>query len=142
MPPCKPAPQCKLILPATGKRCGSLALRGQPFCYHHTGKQREYCRERMLNHRLDRLGEQLNAMGAAQLLNFLQQKLAPFVKTFVRNPEVGYTLVYTLDRLAEITTLESILRQFLQQNQEFAARAQAISNTSRNMQANHAESII
>jgi hypothetical protein len=136
----KPAPLCTLVMPS-GKRCGSPALRGKPFCYHHVRKHRDYTRDLMLVLRFDRLGDQLDAMDTPQLLNFLHQKLATLTKTFRRFPEVGFTLVYTLDRIGEITSLESTLRLFLQQNQEFAARAQAIPNQSRNIPITSPESI-
>ena len=117
----KPARQCTLIMLSTGKRCGGVALRGKPFCYHHDGNHKEHTRERILCQRLDRLGDKLDAMDTAQLLNFLQQKLTALPKTLSRFPEVSYALVYTLDRIGEITSLESTLRRFLQQNQQFVA---------------------
>jgi len=137
----RPARLCKLVMPSTGKRCGSPALRGKPFCYHHAENHRDYARERRLVLRLDHLGHQLNAMDTPELLNFLHQKLTTLAKTYRRFPEVGYTLVHTLDRIEEITSLESRLRQLLQQNQEFAARAQAIPNQFTNIPITHPESI-
>jgi hypothetical protein len=131
-----PAPQCKLIMPSTGKRCGSPALRGQPFCYHHSGKHRELSRERMLAQRLDRLGEKLDTMDAAGLLDFLQQTLASLMKTFSRFPEAAFTFMYTLDRIDEIVSLESTLRAFRQQNQDFAAHPQPSSAQINSLQPN------
>ncbi|MGB0125308.1 MAG: hypothetical protein WA400_01235 [Silvibacterium sp.] len=130
-----PARQCTLILPSSGKRCGGVALRGKPFCYHHDGNHKEHTRERILCQRLDRLGDRLAAMDTAQLLNFLQQKLTALPKTLSRFPEVSYALVYALDRLGEITSLESTLRWFVQQNQQFAASLQAMSSESSNLPA-------
>jgi hypothetical protein len=120
----------------SGKRCGSPALRGKPYCYHHTENHMEHVRDRIMQQRLARLSEKLDAMDTSQLLNFLQHSLTPLQKTLRRFPEAGYTLVYTLDRLGEITYLESTLRLFLQKNQQFAASLQARSSGLNNLPAN------
>jgi hypothetical protein len=104
----------------TGKRCGSPAQRDKAFCYHHLGNHRVFTRERLVCERLDRLGEKLDAMNAAELLNFVHRKLCTLPKTLTRFPEVSYTVTYALDRLSEIAALESTLRSFVQQNQDFA----------------------
>jgi len=141
MPACKPVPQCTLIMPS-GKRCGGVAMRGKRFCYHHTGNQRQLTRERIMCERLDRIGARMDAMDTAELLCFLHQKLGTMTKTCLRFPEVGYTLTYTLDRLTEITSLESTLRMFLAQNQQFAGRVQASRSHSSNLQGRSPESAI
>ena len=140
MPGCKPVRQCTLIMPASGKRCGSLAQRGKAFCYHHAGNHRALTRERLVCERLDRLGEKLNTLNTAELLDFIHQKLGTLPKTLTRFPEVGYTLTYTLDRLSEITALESMLRVFLQQNQNFTDVSSNRSKSS-NLSPTHPKSI-
>jgi hypothetical protein len=42
-----------------------------------------------------------------------------------RFPEINFALTYTLDRIAEITALESKTCSLLQQNQEFASATHA-----------------
>jgi hypothetical protein len=61
-------------------------------------------------------------MHASELLNTLHRLLNTLPKTLSRFPEVSFTLTYTLDRLAEITSLESILYAFAKQNQEVVAK--------------------
>ena len=141
MAPSKPARQCTLIRPS-GKPCGSLALRGKPFCYHHNGNHRSLTRERLLCQRLGRLREKLEAMGTASLVNFLYWKLSTLQKTLIRFPEVAYTLTYTLDRLEEITALESILREFLLQIEPAQVRQAHIEHhTGRTMGVRHPQKI-
>jgi hypothetical protein len=129
-------------MPSSGKRCGGVAVRGKRFCCHHTGNHRPLSRERILCERLGRIGEKLDAMDTAELLNFLHQKLGTMTKTCLRFPEVSYTLTYALDRLCEITSLESTLHLFLTQNQQFAASLQASSSHSSNLQERSPDSAI
>lgn len=133
-----PAPLCTLILP-NGKRCGSPALRGKRLCYHHTGKHLDFSRERRLAGRLERLNSRLDKMSTAELLLTLQQQLATLPKTLSRFPEVNATLTSALGRLQAITTLESLIYDYAQRNQHFAAylkRTQAESNTYANAMQN------
>jgi hypothetical protein len=116
----KPAPLCTRIMPS-GKHCGSPALRGKRVCYHHSGKHREFTRERLLCRRLERLSTRLDGMKTADLLLTLQGQLSKLSKTLTRFPETACTLSHTLDRLEEITSLESILYDYVQHNQQFAA---------------------
>ena len=139
MPACKPARQCTLLLPS-GKRCRSFALRGKAFCHFHIHNHRLLARERFVSQRLDQVEAQVAAMSTAQLLHFLQQNLTTLPHTLARYPEVSYTLIYTLDRLDEISVLESSLRLFLEQNQEFAAMVEAKMNELRNLQTSVPES--
>jgi hypothetical protein len=129
MPAAKPAPQCQLILPSE-KRCGGIALRGQPYCYHHSGNHRKHTRERQICQRLEHLGDELNAMDASELLIFLYRKLARMQKTFDRFPEEGFVLAYAIERVNEITSLESAIRQLLPQDQQFVGHGQPISGQS------------
>ena len=115
-----PAPLCTTIL-ADGKRCGSPALRGKRFCFHHTGNHRNYTRERRLACRLEGLSSHYDGMNTAEMLLTLHRQLSKLTKTLTRFPEVAHTLTYTLDRLTAITTLESMLMEQLQYNQKFAA---------------------
>lgn len=115
-----PAPLCTRIMPS-GNRCGSPALRGKRFCYHHSGKHREFTRERLLCRRFERLRSQLDAMNTAELLVTLHSQLAGLCKTINRFPETAFTLSCALDRLEAITSLESILSTYIQHNQQFAA---------------------
>jgi len=119
-----PAPLCTLILP-NGKRCGSPALRGKRFCYHHSGKHLDYTRDRRLAGRLERLSNQYDEMKTADLLLTLHRQLGTLPKTLSRFPEVAHILTYTLDRLNAITALESLLNDYLQRNQKFAASSKA-----------------
>jgi hypothetical protein len=119
MAACKPVRLCALVF-VSGKRCGSPALRNQPYCYHHAGNHQAYTRDRYLCDRLGRIREKLDAMPASALLNFLHQQLCNLPKTLHRFSEIDFTLTYTLDRIEEITALESVLSSFLQQNQELA----------------------
>jgi hypothetical protein len=119
MAACKPVRLCALVF-VSGKRCGSPALRNQPYCYHHAGNHQAYTRDRYLCDRLGRIREKLDAMPASALLNFLHQQLCNLPKTLHRFPEIDFTLTYTLDRIEEITALESVFSSFLQQNQELA----------------------
>jgi hypothetical protein len=119
MAACKPVRLCALVF-VSGKRCGSPALRNQPYCYHHAGNHQAYTRDRYLCDRLGRIREKLDAMPASALLNFLHQQLCNLPKTLHRFPEIDFTLTYTLDRIEEITALESTLSSLLQQNQELA----------------------
>ena len=123
MAACKPVRLCALVF-VSGKRCGSPALRNQLYCYHHAGNHRAYTRDRFLCDRLGRIREKLDAMPASALLNFLHQQLCNLPKTLHRFPEIDFTLTYTLDRIEEITALESVLSSFLQQNQELAPMLQ------------------
>ena len=136
-----PVRQCTLIMLSSGNRCRGVALRNKPFCYHHDGNQKKHTRERNLCQRLDRLGDKLDAMDTAQLLNFLQQKLTTLPKTLSRFPEVSYTLVYALDRLGEITSLESALRHYVSQYQQFARYQSAVPSQFNSLQATSPQSI-
>lgn len=124
MPACKPARQCTLIKPY-GNRCGAMALRGKRFCYHHNGNHQKVTRDRLLVQRLDCLTEKMNAMDAAALLNFLHHQLSGLTQTLIRFPIVAHTVVYTIERIGEITSLESAIRTFLSQYQEHVASLQA-----------------
>jgi hypothetical protein len=115
-----PAPLCTRIMPS-GKRCGSPALRGKRFCYHHSGKHREFSREHLLCRRFERLRSRLDSMDTAELLLTLHSQLAGLCKTINRFPETAYTLSFALDRLEAITALESALNTYIQRNQQFAA---------------------
>ena len=115
----KPVRLCALVF-VSGKRCGSPALRNQPYCHHHAGNHQAYTRDRYLCDRLGRIREKLDAMPASALLNYLHQQLCTLPKTMHRFPEINFTLTYTLDRIEEITALESVISSFLQQNQELA----------------------
>lgn len=117
-----PAALCTLIL-NSGKRCGSPALRGKRFCYHHSGNHRNHTRDRRLIHRLERLSSFYDGMNTAEMLLTLHRQLSKLTKTLTRFPEVAHTLTYTLDRIEAITVLESLLIDQLQQNQKFAAYA-------------------
>jgi len=114
----KPQGLCTLIMP-TGKLCGSPAVRNQKFCYNHIRNHRAYERGHVHTRMLERLGSQIDAMETPELLDFLHQKLARLRKTLNRFPDVHYTLMASLDRIGEITQMESILRQQVRQNQEF-----------------------
>ena len=102
---------------ASGKRCGSPALRNQRYCWAHNKTHRIYERERALGRILDRLGDKLDAMDTSELLDFLHHKLERLQKTFNRFPDVRYTLNSALDRIQEITELESMAKQQIQSNQ-------------------------
>ena len=132
MAACKPVRLCALIY-VSGKRCGSPALRNQPYCYHHAGNHQAYTRDRYLCDRLGRIREKLDAMPASALLNFLHQELCKLPKTLHRFPEIDFTLTYTLDRIEEITALESVFSSFLQQNQELAPMLQPKPNQTGNL---------
>lgn len=138
MAPSIPAPLCKLIMPATGQRCGSPALRGQPYCYHHSGNHRELTQEHRIMQRLEHLHRKLDEMDTTQLLHFLSQQLGGLARTLTRFPEVGYTLTYVLEHIEEITSFESALREMVQLNQELNTPAQAAPNSPMNMHATHA----
>ena len=132
MAACKPVRLCALIY-VSGKRCGSPALRNQPYCYHHADNHQAYTRDRYLCDRLGRIREKLDAMPASALLNFLHQELCKLPKTLHRFPEIDFTLTYTLDRIEEITALESVFSSFLQQNQELAPMLQPKPNKTGNL---------
>jgi hypothetical protein len=112
----KPVALCSLVMPS-GKPCRAIALRNQRFCRTHSATHRVYERERIHCEILDRLGEKIRAMDTSELLLFLHQKLGRLPKTIKRFPDIGYTLTVTLDRLSEITEMESILKHQIQQNQ-------------------------
>lgn len=138
----KPARLCALIMPATGKRCGSLALRGEQFCYHHAANHKQFTGERDLCQRLDRLTQKLDDMDIPVLLDFLREKLVTLQKTLRRFPEVAHTLTYTLDRLEAAKYPKSNTSQIPQQNQKFALQQQALLNQIRNLRAKSLGSII
>jgi hypothetical protein len=140
MAACKPARLCALVFPS-GKRCGSIALRNQSYCYHHAGNHQAYSRDRFLCERLGRVREKLDAMPASSLLNFLHQQLCTLPKTMHRFPEVDFTLTYTLDRIDEIKALESTISSFLQQNQELAPMLHSKPNQTENLPATHQYSV-
>lgn len=137
----KPAPLCALIMPATGKRCASFALRGEQFCYHHAANHLPLAGERDLCQRLGRLTEKLDAMDVPVLLDFLREKLVTLQKTLRRFPEVAHTLTYTLDRLEEAKSLKSNTSPLSQQNQKPTPQQQAILNQIMNLRAKSLESI-
>lgn len=137
-----PVRQCALIMPATGKRCGSIALRGQQFCRHHAENHLPFTGERDLCERLSRLSEQMNVMDIPQLLDFLRKKLVTMQKTLRRYPEVAHSLTYTLDRLESAKSSRSITSPLPQQNQKLTPQHQAILNQIRNLQARSLKSII
>ena len=128
----KPAPLCALIM-STGKQCGSPAVRGTRFCYNHSSKNRISRRERHLVERLERLHAQLEVMDIAGVLDLLHQKLITLPKTLSRFPDVDFTLSYMLDRIHEVISLESGLRQLLPQYQEFAMPLHATGSDSNNL---------
>lgn len=132
-------PLCTLTL-SNGRRCQAVALRNQRFCRHHIGNHRQHTRERRLGQRLDRLSDRLDEMNAAKLLSFLHQILIPLSKTLTRYPELQHTLIYTLDRLNEINTLESNIYKIILENHELTAQLQAIHSKNRNLQPSLAES--
>ena len=117
----KHIPLCTLTLPS-GKRCGCPAMRNQKFCYHHTrnhtGHERAQARDRML----ERLDSKISAMNTAELLYLLHSQLSRLNKTLNRFPEIHYTLLAALERIAEISQMESTLRQQIRQNHEFMNR--------------------
>lgn len=113
----KPVRQCALIISATGRRCGSITLRGQQFCRHHAANHLPLTGERDLRQRLDRITEKLDAMDILQTLDFLREKLVTMQKTLRRFPEVAHTLTYTLDRLERARSLKSNTSRFPQQIQ-------------------------
>ena len=108
----------------TGKRCGSPAMRNEKFCYNHSrnhcAHERGHIRARML----ERLGSKIGTMDTPDLLYFLHEKLSRLHKTLNRFPDVHYTLMASLDRIAEITQLESTLRQQIRQNHELLHKIQ------------------
>lgn len=140
MAACKPTRLCALVFPS-GKRCGSIALRNQSYCYHHAGNHQAYSRDRFLCERLGRVKEKLDAMPASSLLNFLYQQLCTLPKTMHRFPEINFTLTYTLDRIDEIKALESIISSFPQQNHELALIAHSKPNQTENLPTTHKYSI-
>jgi hypothetical protein len=116
MAACKPAALCTLIMPS-GKRCGGMALRNQRFCWAHSQNHRAHERGHARARMIDRLGIQIDAMTASELLFFLHQKLGRLRKTLNRFPDVNYTLIAALDRTEEIIQMESSLKQQIRQNQ-------------------------
>lgn len=120
MAPSIPAPLCTLIL-STGKRCGSPALRGKRFCYHHSRNHLDHTRDRRIARRLERLSVRLDSMSTAELLQTLHRQLGTLPKTLSRYPEVSCTLNNALGRLKAIITLESILYEYKHHNQKFAS---------------------
>ncbi len=136
----KPVRLCALVF-VSGRRCGSPALRNQPYCHHHAGNHQAYTRDRFLCDRLGRIREKLDAMPASALLNFLHQQLCTLPKTMHRYPEINFVLTYTLDRIDEISALESIISSFLQQNQELAPMPDSKLNQTENLSTTHQYSI-
>lgn len=134
--------QCALILPATGRRCGSVALRGQQFCRHHVENHLPLTGERHLCQRLDRLTQKMDDMDIPLLLDFLREKLVILQKTVRRFPEVAHTLTYTLDRLEATKSPKSNTSRLPQQDQKLTALNQAILNEIRNFGVNFPESVI
>lgn len=140
--PGRPVLQCALILPATGRRCGSVALRGQQFCRHHAENHLPLTGERHLCQRLDRLTQNMDNMDMPLLLNFLREKLVALQKTLRRFPEVAHTLTYTLDRLEAANPPQSNTSRLPQQDQKLTALNQAILNEIRNFGVKYSESSI
>lgn len=134
--------QCALILPDTGRRCGSVALRSQQFCRHHAENHLPLTGERQLCERLDRLTKKMDGMDIPQLLEFLRAKLITLQKTLRRFPEVAHTLTYSLDRLEAAKSPKSITSKLPQQNQKLTPQHQAILNKIRYLQSKSLESII
>ena len=93
-------------------------MRNQKFCYNHSRNHRAHERGHIRARMLERLGSKIGEMDTADLLYFLHEKLSRLHKTLNRFPDIHYTLMASLDRIAEITQLESTLRQQVKQNQE------------------------
>lgn len=140
--PGRRARQCAFILPATGKRCGSVALRGDQFCNHHAENHLPFTCERDLRERLDTLTEKMDDMATPLLLDFLRQKLLPLQKTLRRFPEVAHTLTYTLDRLDPANSPKSKTSGLIRHNQKLTPQHQAHLNKIRNLRSRSLGSII
>ncbi|HEX5234623.1 MAG TPA: hypothetical protein VFW25_04755 [Silvibacterium sp.] len=106
----------------SGRRCRAVALRNQRFCRSHAATHGLYERENIVGPTLDRLAAKAAEMTTDELLGFLHEKLGRLQKTMNRFPDVRYILIAALDRITEITQMESILKQQIQQNHMLLAQ--------------------
>jgi hypothetical protein len=101
----------------SGKLCRGMALRNQRFCRAHSPTPRVAERANSVQNMVERLAVQVAAMNTAELLDFLLQKLERLQKSFNRFPDVRFTLIFALDRIDQITRMESAAKQQFLQNQ-------------------------
>lgn len=125
----KPVLLCTLTMP-NGQRCGSPALRGKRFCYHHSRTERISERERHFQQRLGRIVTQIEAMNTSQLLHFLFEKLEPMQKTLKRFPDAYCALIAALERVHEISEMESESKRQMRLNEQLLSHIQQIQMTS------------
>jgi len=110
---------CTRQLP-TGRTCTQPALRSELFCRFHNDARSRYLAEH--DARMFDLGDDLDALALAQLLETLLDKLGN-IRSVVRTyPEAKLALIIAVTRLAELTSegfrsLECHPRGNLQWNQ-------------------------
>ena len=104
----KPVALCTQLMPS-GKLCRGIALKNQRYCRAHIRNHRLSERQRAELAAFDRFAEQVEAMDMSELLHTLHCRLEQLYLAYniSRFPELRCLLNQTMERVAELKSLES-----------------------------------